>query len=158
MKEKLQEYALLAEIIGGFAVLVTLIILVLSVRENTELIRVSMYADHIQRVNEMDLFSISTPQLASFHNQVVQGDLEELNPVQYSQAMTLYVISLRRNETAYFMWQAGFLGEQEWGRISKAACKNFTIINNRPTIRGSDDLLDILTEDYRNFLLTECVE
>lgn len=37
--EKLQKYALVAEIVGGIAVLVTLVILILQVRDNTNVIR-----------------------------------------------------------------------------------------------------------------------
>ena len=41
MKEKLQEYALMAEIIGSIAIVVTLIILIMNVRDNTNAIQIA---------------------------------------------------------------------------------------------------------------------
>ena len=46
MNQKLADWASIAEIISGIAVVVTLIVLIVEVRDNTEVLRVSAYNDN----------------------------------------------------------------------------------------------------------------
>ena len=55
VKEKLQEYALLAEIISSIAILATLVILVFEMRENTEAIHSAKIQSLAERSQQLSL-------------------------------------------------------------------------------------------------------
>jgi len=47
---KLEKYALIAEIVGGFAIVLTLVILLLEVRGNTEAVQAATYRDVVESI------------------------------------------------------------------------------------------------------------
>ena len=54
MKQRLSDWASYAEIASGIAVVVTLIILVIGIRENTEITRTAMYAGTLDQFNAFE--------------------------------------------------------------------------------------------------------
>ncbi len=61
-KKKLKEWALLAEVFSGVAILVTLIFLVLEIRTNSELIRTDSFDRNIQSLIDWRRAVIADPE------------------------------------------------------------------------------------------------
>jgi len=57
--EKLQKWALIAEIVGGLAIVVSLVFLIIEVRGNSNLIRANAYDQNIQSLVDWRMWVIS---------------------------------------------------------------------------------------------------
>ena len=157
MKEKLKEYALIAEIISAVAILVTLVILILEVRTSNELARLAAY-DAITRDIENWRFSV----LAESENYDVilssllsSEDLQEIEPGSADAFRLRLLISndLGIKERAFLAYQAGIVGENEWGRLHRTECSVWDRYKNTPY---AEQLIFGLTEAYVSHLEDDC--
>jgi len=64
MNQKLSDLASLAEIVSGVAVVVTLVFLVIGIRDNADVTRFSVYSDLLNEINENERARINNPELA----------------------------------------------------------------------------------------------
>ncbi len=112
MSTKLQNYALLAEIIGAIAVVVSLVYVGLGVRQNTAAVQV---ANH-QVLVAMDMDKNSWLRDADFAATFVlaQNHLEQLSPVQLIQISTFVADTFNAWEFAYITFRNGAIEENIW--------------------------------------------
>ena len=114
VKEKLQEYALLAEIISSIAILATLIILVLEMRENTEAVQSATIQSLAERTQQFTLEMASNPELAlvsaSFFDPDFSGGGEYLSAQQVAYLATV----IKLGEESYIQFRDGLLSEEFW--------------------------------------------
>ena len=64
MNQKLSNWASIAEIIAAIGVIVTLIFLIVGIRENTEITRVTAFDRNMESVNQWRLEMAKDPELA----------------------------------------------------------------------------------------------
>lgn len=64
-QDNLQKWALVAEIIGGAAVMITLVFLLLGIKENTQVTSASMFANTIDSLNEFEAGLLADPELSN---------------------------------------------------------------------------------------------
>ena len=101
MKEKLQEYALLAEIISSLAVLITLVILIIEVRGNTQVLRSNAYQDQLEKYNNWREFILSNDQNMEAYSQFLSGDLPEIGSTHFTRLETIQTNLWNINDGAY---------------------------------------------------------
>ena len=104
---KLERWALLAEIVGSVAVVVTLAILILEVRENTEESRAANRQRVINDLREQLLVRAQSPSLAAALAAAEAG--HELTPAEYSQYIGYLFAVIKSVEEAYFQYADGRL-------------------------------------------------
>lgn len=125
-KIELQEWALAAEIIGGIAVLVTLIFLVLETRENTNAIQAQTYQSLTAELNEHRRSTIS-PEIVEIRLKYIDSGLGSLSENKRYKLMVLSEAKWGIYESAYYARERGILGEAEWFRFDNAICRNLKL-------------------------------
>lgn len=112
MKQKLQEYALFAEIIGAVGVVISLIYVGVGVRQNTEAIHV---ANH-QALVAMDMNKnewLRDPEFVAIYVNA-RDDFNKLSPVQAIQYLTFAADTLNAWEFAFITHNSGAMSDTIW--------------------------------------------
>ena len=146
MKEKLKEWALLAEVISGVAILVTLVFLVLEVRTNSELIRIESFDRNIQSIIDWRMAVIADPSsmevMAAYF-----GDSPEVSK------KSMLVTSLwNLYEKTYYARVYDTIGMSEWGRFEYSICDNF----QRDPDFWRDRVARLMTSEFREYVIITC--
>jgi hypothetical protein len=159
MNKKLSDLASIAEIVSGIAVLVTLIVLVLSVRENTETIRTTSYAGNVDSLLEHETAIISDPELSRIYYLWVTGDTDQLEQADLYQLVIIQTGQFRIYEKAYFMHQRRLLGDPEWERFVTSLCGGYASVQNDDTEFGAmvaDFETLPFTQEFKDFTRQTC--
>ncbi len=112
MRAKLQEYALVAEIVGAVAVVVSLIYVGLGVRQNTDAIQV---ANH-QAIVAMDMEKNSWLRDSEFSATLLNArqDIGSLSPAELEQVSTFSADTFNAWEFAFLTYNSGAVEEFIW--------------------------------------------
>ena len=153
MSQKLSDWASIAEIVSGIAVVVTLVFLIVGIRENTAITRVSVYGDLMQEINQLNSRRIDDPEVAraldSFY-------LETTETLEYSERRTVaaYVqVMFRTYERAYFSRRYDIIGDEEWSRFEFLICAN----SRRARLMGEElTEVEYLTNSFREYMKASC--
>ncbi len=145
-KKKLKEWALLAEVISGVAILLTLVFLVLEIRTNSELIRIDSFDRNIQSLIDFRMSVIADP--ASLEVMAAYfGDSPEASK------KTMLVNSLwNLYEKTYYARVYDTIGMSEWGRFEYSICDNF----QRDPEFWHDSVARLLTSEFREYVIATC--
>ena len=158
MKEKLQEYALIAEIVGGVAIVLSLIFVGIQVQQgaretaiNTEATLSANRQSISARFENLSLLQATTPELAQIRVKTIQGaDLSPVETIQWTGFVTSWI---RLTEEAYLQYRDGNLSEEYWQtRVNSLFGNLFT---GSVSARGISNTLrqrKMLTEDFQNWL------
>jgi len=155
--EKLHTWALVAEIVGGIAVVLTLLFLALQVRENSNLIRANAFADNMQSIIDWRIAAVSDEEaVETISKRFNQGDTEALRYNFWFQTMwNIY-------EKTYYTYQYGLIGEAEWQRFYDNICANYSMeVSNNVWRAGnsygaSGGLYSRLTPEFGEYVETNC--
>jgi hypothetical protein len=112
IKDKLQEYALIAEIISAVAIVLSLIFVGLELRSNTDATFSTNRQSLSSRFESMALTQASSPQLAEVMYKV-RNEIELINEedIVYAGYITA---NLRLTEEAFLQYRDGQLDEEYW--------------------------------------------
>ena len=149
----LSTLAQLAEIVASVAVLITLVFLVVGVRQNTEITRSAAYDRSMVALNEWRMAIAADPELARLFDTYVQKD-------PASQGSTDNRLSLMLNvlwgvyENAYYAHDRRILGDAEWSRFETQICISY----ERETLRWntSQRIRSFLTEEFASYTESSC--
>ena len=123
MKEKLQEFALIAEVIGGIAVIVTLVFLVVETRENTNAIQAQTYQSLTSELNESRRSERAT-HILQVTAKLADNGMESLTGLEWAELMFWNESKWGVYESAFYAYRRGILGDDEWMRFESAICRN----------------------------------
>lgn len=126
MKEKLQEYALIAEVIGGIAVIVTLVFLVMETRENTNAIQAQTYQSLTSELNASRR-SERVTHILQLRGKLANSGMESLSELEWTELMFWHESKWGVYESAFYAYRRGILGDDEWMRFESAICRNLRI-------------------------------
>jgi len=126
MNQKLSDWASIAEIVSGIAVVVTLIFLILSIRENTAITRASMFDRTLDSVNQwrMDIAD-NDSLLKSFSLRAPTLDATELSQVDRLRLQFIVNAMWGIYEKAFYSREYGVIGDDEWGRFETQICLQY---------------------------------
>ena len=158
MNQKLSDWASIAEIVAGVAVIVTLVVLILGVRENTDVTRASVYANTIDSINELESNVLSDPELSRLWRAfiTIRRDVDQITESDADRIVIMITILFRNYEKAYYTRQYGLLGEAEWARFERAICMNFERM--QVLGRGFGGLEASVTDDFHAYILDTCAD
>ena len=134
---KLERWALIAEIVGSFAVVVTLIFLLVEVRENTVAIQATNQQSIAARVEERMLTMATSPQLSRLMNLVDEPGGIERDSTEWLQLVFVYHALLTAAEEAYLQYRQGFLEEDYFFARANRALGPLDNPVGRDTYRGA---------------------
>ena len=148
---KLEKWALIAEVLGGVAILISLVVLIFEVRENTELAKLSAYEAVTRDLDEWRRDVLNNPKnMALFFAYPA-----EIPPVGTEEQMRLNMLLLNQwtsLERAYYAHEAGVISDDRWDRMEGANCREY--------LRVPEFYRDILflrvTDDFRQYLEESC--
>ena len=157
MDQKLQKWSLIAEIVGGIGVLITLLILVIELKTNSELTRTIAFQQEIGNLNEWRRNIASDPNQARIFTSYTRGEELPDNGTEDYFILQLIVTDQYTNyESAYLSRKSGILGDSEWQRVMRSACAAY-----RGTLRheGFWDMVSFrITDEFANYIELSCDE
>jgi hypothetical protein len=150
---KLEKWALVAEIVGGIAVVVTLAFLIIGIRDNTSTTRAAVYGGLVDSINELESRRLGDPELTELWRTFRERKTNEISEVDRDQ-LGLYVQIMARNlEKAYYSNKYGVIGDAEWERFRNGIC----------AIYGDSEAAGLrvfnvgaLSSDFREFARQAC--
>ena len=153
--EKLQNWALIAEIVGGIAVVLSLIFVGLGVRQtadetalNTQSIRASAYQDLIQQISEVNALLIEIPELSRVRRVALDGgDLDSVTDIDLFNSFARLIV--RHTDMAYYQYSSGLLEEDRFRSI--AAPLVAEIFSNKYGLNVWNNMSSGFTEDFVNY-------
>jgi len=122
-REKLQYWALVAEIVGGFAVLVTLVLIVIGVGENTNAIKAATYDSLVADMGNWRMQNATNESLLEGNFVQSTEGTDALSPIQLYQRRDAYISLFFIYERAFVQWEAGNLDDASWQRFEIAMCR-----------------------------------
>ena len=125
MNQKLSDWASIAEIASGIAVVVTLILLFSGIRDNTEVTRTAMYADALGRLNAFETEILLDPELVPVYGSYLIGDPSGLDSQELERAGLIIAVLFRMLDIAFTANQNRQLGDEEWARMERSLCTNY---------------------------------
>ena len=154
MKEKLQVWALIAEIVSGVAIVITLIFLVVSVRDETSATRTLVYEDLLSGLNDFYNVLMQDDELASLWLARGESDRVSLNDEEVRKLTLMFRSVMRIQDAAYSASQYGTLGEPEADRMLASACNTYETLENVNANLEAEIFVPI-SPPFREFL-AEC--
>ncbi len=106
---KLKKYALISEIIGSFAVVVTLIVLIVEVRENTAAIHAANRQSISERIEQRTMAIATSPELSRLLASVQEPGVIKTGSTEWWQIGSFYAGLLTATEEAYLQYHDGRL-------------------------------------------------
>jgi hypothetical protein len=110
MNQKLSDWASIAEIVSGIAVVVSLIFLIAGIRENTEITRAAAYERSIDSFNEWRMWLSSDDELRRGYETWFAGHGDDLDEDILSRVGWAVNVVWAIYEKSYFANQAGTFG------------------------------------------------
>jgi hypothetical protein len=158
MKLKLTEWASVAEIASGVAVVVTLIILIIGVNENTDVMRASAYKGYIDSLNELQASVLVDPDGLRVWDAYMGGSgaAAELDGLDRRRLGIIILNVLRIYEGAYFSNRYGVIGAEEWSRFAGMLCvhhRNVLVAGWAPRIFSGGTPL---TAEFTQYMDQQC--
>ena len=146
--ETLQKWANLAEIFSSFAVLVTLIFLVIEVRENSNLIRANSYDRNIESLIDWRMQVVADDESLGYMAE--HWGVEEPSQLKKS----LLLLSLWSiYEKTYFANQYDLVGPSEWQRFQYVICDNYEKVPEYWEVQVGR----FLASEFRTYIESTCL-
>ena len=152
----LKKAALLAEVVGGLAVVLTLIALILEVRENTNIVRASAYNQNIDSLNAWRMNISQSKELSRLYQQYVTGQTSEWTDDEEFRLWLVINQVWGVYEKAYYASQYGILGPQEWRRFERQMCASESQIVGLNSAQRRAMTRFFWTEEFAKFVKATC--
>jgi hypothetical protein len=149
---KLKKWALSAEIASGFAVVITLIFLIIEVRENTEVARADACSELMRDLNNLAIAITQDDRMNRIWQQYHSGEAAALSDEETARLGVLLRNTFRTYETAYYRKQYGTLGESEWARFEEMSCYH----RERQTEQLWEQSVGPLTSEFGSYVTDLC--
>ena len=124
-REKLQDWALIAEIVSGAAIIITLAILVLELQRSTVAIERATYSEIAQSIIDWRRDLALNGEVRETMRRYREN--EELSPDQSSILGGLGRNLYTNLERAFWAREYDQIGESEWARFESSICSNIPV-------------------------------
>lgn len=111
----LKRLAMIAEIIGGIAVILSLIFVGLQIRQssqetalNTRVLEAAAYQDLISQIESMTTLIIGDPVFADIYNRMLKGE-SPANAVENQRIVSFITLNIRHGDMAFRQYQKGLV-------------------------------------------------
>jgi hypothetical protein len=150
---KLENFAHIAEVVSGIAVVISLVFLIYGIRENTEVTRAAAYGEILDNINNLALTIAPDDELSGIWQSYTEGgNSNELNDDEAFRLTLLLRTLWRLYETAYYANQYTTLGPAEWERFESGICTHWRI----STPAQWNSIIVFLTEEFSSYVDSGC--
>ena len=120
---KLEKWALIAEIVGGVAIVLSLIFVGAEIRRNTAATYAATYDRLLSDHMNLSIAEANNPEISLAYLYFENSELlDSTDDPQYLQGRSIWMALARIYERAYFAHEYGRLGDSEWGRYQNHMC------------------------------------
>jgi predicted Zn-dependent protease len=127
---KLSDWASIAEILSGIAVVITLVFLIVGIRDNTEATRAASYERTIDSMNEWRMWLSSDDELREAYNAWFRGDGDQLSAELLGRVGWATNVLWAIYEKTYYANQYGTMGRSEWDRTERNVCVVYGLMDD----------------------------
>ena len=121
---KLPDYANIAEIISGIAVVITLVILTMEIRGSTNAVKAATYDSILADLVEFQL-RLAEDTASLEISTIVYGDSPfSLTAIQTERFENRMIALFKNYERAFVQWKYGNLDEEAWQRFETEICQD----------------------------------
>ena len=138
---------MVAEIVSGVAVVITLVFLIVEVRGNSDLIRANAFNRSMESLNELRML-IATDE----ENLAVMREHWGIDSEDELRRQLLVVSLWSIYEKTYYSQKYGLVGQAEWERFDTRICRYIEIREDYWRFNVSV----FLTEEFRNYVIDRC--
>jgi hypothetical protein len=153
MNQKLSDWASIAEIASGIAVVVTLVVLMLGIRENTESVRASAFASNINALNAFQSAVLTDGEALRVWNDYLNGDSADLNELDERRLSLIVLTLFNIYENAYYFDRYGLIGEKGWERFNRNLCGFFGRVQSTTT---GNALRQTMSREFYEHITNQC--
>ncbi len=122
MKWGLNEFAKVAEIVASIAVIFSLFIVILEIRNNTQAVKIASYDSLVAATSEWTILNATDNEVSEMNFIVLTEGNDSLTPRQRRIRTDMNVALYQIYERAYIQWAAGNLEESQWERFRGQIC------------------------------------
>ena len=152
---KLEKWALIAEVAGSVAVVVTLVVLILQVQANTDLSRIEAYDSVTRDFDAWRRDVLGDPANLSLFHAYARGETPPEGSEDALKLGLLLTIQWSAHERAYYSHKEDIISGDRWERISESDCRQYSLLSAFPTsIR--EDFFSRLTAEFRQHIVQKC--
>ena len=108
MKERLQEFALIGEIVGGIAIVCSLIFVGIQIRQNAEVSEINAYQDLTAQITLMNSLRVEDPSFANLFWRFDHGEQPHDDTERARLEAFLYMV-FRHGDLAYRQYDRGMI-------------------------------------------------
>jgi hypothetical protein len=153
MNQKLSDWASIAEIVSGVAVIVTLVILIIGVRENTETVRASTFASNLNALNDFQTALVADSEALRAWDAFMRRSNAGLDELDERRLTLIVTTFFNIYENAYYFEKYGLVGAEGWERFDRNVCGFF----DRAWKVGQAEVLEqILSNEFHEYISAKC--
>ena len=147
----LDQLASIGEIIGGIAVVISLVYLAIQIRSNTETERTSTYQSIVSDFGALNNTMASTPELSHMFVQAMEN-YHQLSSDQKARISQVFFQCFRYFENMFYQHQKGYLDDEVWTGWKRLMLTYYS----RPGFQTWwEHRRDVYSEPFAIFLETE---
>ena len=157
-EQRLQKWALVAELVSALAVVVTLAFLIVGMRDNTNAIQAQTYQQLMRDINTWRS-SIRDLEREEILFRIDEGDTENLADGELAAVRLAYLELWGIYEAAFFANDRGVLGPNEWTRFEIMICFERTSVSEsffEQDFRGILPISETLTPAFAAYVRESC--
>jgi len=108
LKERLQEYALIAEIVGGIAIVLSLIFVGMQIRQNSEISQINAYQELVSQITVMNTLRVQDGEFADLFWRFDHGE-QPLDDKERARLEAFLYMVFRQGDLAYRQYEKGLI-------------------------------------------------
>ena len=153
--DRLQKWALGAEVAGAAAVVLTLGFLAFEMRGNTNAVQAQTYQALMQELNDYRVL-LSDRERIELQERFREDGWQSLTRVEQRQLRIPSLIRWGIYESAYYANERGVLGEREWERFDVAICRGLAAQADLWEPEGFTPMTELLTPEFVDYIEGSC--
>jgi hypothetical protein len=111
MKQKLQEFALVAEVISAIAIVASLVFVGIQIQQSSKINEVNAYQDLVNQISVLNILRIEDREFAELFGRYVSGE-EISNRIDKAQMTAFLATTFRHADLAYRQYKSGIIDKQ----------------------------------------------
>jgi len=120
---KLEKWALIAEIIGGLAVVLSLVFVGRELNQSNALNRAATYQSMMVSLNEAIRPVYEDAEMTPLWIASQTGRIDELTEAERGRVRQVIIAMFRLYDSAFYSYEYSTLGQSEWSRIEAQVCR-----------------------------------
>ena len=154
-KLNLNQWALVAQVVSGIALIITLAFLAVEMNANTNAIRAQTYQTLMQQLNDFRIF-VSDPEIVAANEKLRTDGWVSLSAEEKQKVRQPVLINWGIYESAFFAYKRNVLGDEEWVRFEVGICRRYSVHQDVWNAEGVTSMNELLTPIFVEYVIDRC--